>query len=163
VSFKNTVIIMTSNAGAQSIVNPKQLGFSKEKDAKKDYEFMKNSVMEEVKRIFKPEFINRIDDIIVFHELTKDEIKSIVKLLLKQLATGVKEGKGITLKFKPSLVDFISEKGYDPKYGARPVKRAIQDNLEDKLADMLLAGEINEGDTVNVTCEKGTVLLQGMR
>ena len=104
-----------------------------------------------------------LDDIIVFHELTKDEIKSIVKLLLKQLATRVKEGKGITLKFKPSLVDFISEKGYDPKYGARPVKRAIQDNLEDKLADMLLAGEINEGDTVNVTCEKGTVLLQGMR
>ncbi len=163
VSFKNTVIIMTSNAGAQSIVNPKQLGFSKEKDAKKDYEFMKNSVMEEVKRIFKPEFINRIDDIIVFHELTKDEIKSIVRLLLKKLAVRVKEGKGITLKFKPSLIDFICEKGYDPKYGARPVKRAIQDNLEDKLADMLLAGELQEGDTVNVSCEKGVVLLQGMR
>ena len=163
VSFRNTVIIMTSNAGAQSIINPKQLGFSKEKDAKKDYEFMKNSVMEEVKRIFKPEFINRIDDIIVFHELTKDEIKAIVKLLLGQVAARLKESKGIVLKFKPALIDFISEKGYDPKYGARPVKRAIQDNLEDKLADMLLAGKIQEGDTINVTCEKGTVLLQGMR
>lgn len=159
VSFKNTVIIMTSNAGAQSIVNPKQLGFSKEKDAKKDYEFMKNSVMEEVKRIFKPEFLNRIDDIIVFRELTEPELKNIVKLLLSKITKRLKEDRKISLRYTPQFIEYIAKKGFDPKYGARPIKRAIQDGLENELADALLSGSIKEGSTVTVGIKEDKTVL----
>lgn len=157
VSFKNTVIIMTSNAGAQNIVNPKQLGFSKGNDAKKDYEVMKNSVMEEVKKLFKPEFINRIDDIIVFHELTKDELKNIVRLLVKKTGTRLYENRGIKLKCSAAFVEHIAEKGYDPKYGARPIKRALQDELENLLAEKMLSGEIEEGAVLSIGYKNGKV------
>ncbi len=160
VSFKNTIIIMTSNAGAQAIVNPKKLGFSKDNDAKADYEKMKSGVMEEVKRIFKPEFINRIDDIIVFHELTKDEIANIVKLMLNKLSDRVKYSQGISIKFSSSVIDFIAKKGYDPKYGARPLKRAIQDVIEDEIADEVLRGKIKSGMEVSATMEEDKLLLK---
>ncbi len=160
VSFKNTVIIMTSNAGAQSIVNPKQLGFSKGNDANKNYEFMKNSVMEEVKRLFKPEFLNRIDDIIVFRELNKEELRNIVKLLLCSLEKRLLAGRNIKLKYRQNFIDFIAEKGFDPKYGARPIKRAIQDNLEDLIADKLLSGEIEDGETVTIACKDKKVYIE---
>jgi ATP-dependent Clp protease ATP-binding subunit ClpC len=160
VSFKNTIIIMTSNAGAQAIVNPKKLGFSKDNDAKADYEKMKSGVMEEVKRIFKPEFINRIDDIIVFHELTKDEIANIVKLMLNKLSDRVKNSQGISIKFSSSVIDFIAKKGYDPKYGARPLKRAIQDVIEDEIADEVLRGKIKSGMEVSATMEEDKLLLK---
>ena len=160
VSFKNTIIIMTSNAGAQNIVNPKHLGFSKDKDEKKDYEFMKNSVMEEVKRLFKPEFINRIDDIIVFHELNREELRNIVKLLLSVITKRLKETRNITLKISPKFIEHIAEKGYDPKYGARPIKRAIQDELENPFADKLLAGEIKDGTRIGISYKDGKTLIK---
>ena len=160
VSFKNTVIIMTSNAGAQNIVNPKRLGFSSGDDAKQNYEFMKNSVMDEVKKMFKPEFINRIDDIIVFHQLSEEEIKNIVKLMLNNIKKMVQENKNIKLSYSNAFVEHIAKVGYDPKYGARPIKRAIQDELEDGLADLLISGKANEGDTVKVSFKDGKTSME---
>ncbi len=157
VNFKNTIIIMTSNAGAQSIVNPKKLGFNNRDDAVADYEHMKSNVMEEVKRIFRPEFINRIDDIIVFHELTKEELSEIVKLMLKTLKKRIEENSRIKLTVSDDVVEFIALKGNDPKYGARPLKRAIQDYIEDVLADEILSGNISEGDEVRLKIKDGRV------
>ena len=150
VDFKQTIIIMTSNAGAQAIVEPKQLGFISQKDEKKDYEKMKSGVMEEVRRLFKPEFLNRIDEIMVFHTLNKEEIRKIVLLLLISLEKRCEEQMDIHLNVTNSAVDYIAEAGFDAKYGARPLRRAIQSKIEDRLANELLEGKIKRGDIVQV-------------
>ena len=156
VDFRNTILIMTSNAGAQSIQNAKRLGFGVA-DAKADYDAMKGSVMEEVKRIFRPEFLNRIDETIVFHSLSKEEIRRIVTLLLKDLKKRALEQMGITLKVRTAVRDHIAEAGFDEKYGARPLRRAIQKMLEDKLAENLLSGNMKAGQTVVCTMNAGDI------
>ena len=150
VDFKNTVIIMTSNAGANAIIAPKKLGFGAKEDAKADYERMKSGVMEEVKRIFKPEFLNRIDDITVFHTLKEEHLKKIVGLLQKELSNRCKEQMGIELIFRSTVKNLIVEEGKDEKYGARPLKRAMQTKVEDALTDEILSGHVKAGDTVSV-------------
>ncbi|MGF7143599.1 ATP-dependent Clp protease ATP-binding subunit ClpC [Anaerotaenia torta] len=160
VSFKNTIIIMTSNAGAQNIVEPKRLGFAAVVDEKEDYKRMKDGVMEEVKRIFKPEFINRIDEIIVFHSLTKENIKQIVGIMIATIAKRSKAQMSITLETGETAIGHLAEVGFDPKYGARPLRRAIQTNIEDKLAEGILAGSIKEGDTVHVDFLDNEIVLQ---
>ncbi|MBS6194361.1 MAG: ATP-dependent Clp protease ATP-binding subunit [Clostridiales bacterium] len=154
VDFKQTCIIMTSNAGAQSIVEPKRLGFASGEDAKKDYERMKNGVMEEVKRIFKPEFLNRIDEVLVFHTLGKEEIKQIVTILLKKLQDRCREQLDIELVVRSSVKEHLAEAGFDSKYGARPLKRAIQNKIEDAMAEEILEGRIHRGDRVIVSMSK---------
>ena len=154
VDFKQTCIIMTSNAGAQSIVEPKRLGFSQGEDKKKDYEDMKRGVMEEVRRIFKPEFLNRVDEILVFHMLDKQEIRQIVNILVKKLEKRCKEQLDIELVVRNSVKDYLAENGFDSKYGARPLKRAIQNKLEDRMAEEILAGKIHRGDRVIVSVSK---------
>lgn len=150
IDFKNTILIMTSNAGAQSIISPKKLGFTAVDDEKHNYNVMKGNVMEEVRRMFKPEFLNRIDEIIVFHSLNKENIKSIVGLLLKEFTIRCKEQMNITLNVRDSVKSFISEEGFDDKYGARPLKRAIQNKIEDALAEEILEGKVKSGNTVSV-------------
>lgn len=157
INFKNTIIIMTSNAGAQSIISPKKLGFGAVDDENKNHELMKNNVMEEVKRIFKPEFLNRIDDTIVFRALTKNDMKKIVTLLAKSLITRSKEQMQIDLIIRESVKEYIVEKAYDPKYGARPLRRMIQSKIEDKLAEEILSGSIKAGDTVYVGIKQQNV------
>lgn len=157
VDFKQTCIIMTSNAGAQAIIEPKRLGFIANEDQQKDYEHMKSGVMEEVKRIFRPEFLNRIDEIIVFHALNKEHIKKIVTLLLGTLKKRCKEQMGIGLKIRESVKEFIAREGFDSKYGARPLKRAIQTKIEDALAEEILLGRIGTGDEVEVGIYKKDV------
>ena len=158
VDFKNTILIMTSNAGAQSIQSPKRLGFGAGDSAKADYEAMKGSVMEEVKRIFRPEFLNRIDDTIVFHSLSRDEIRRIVTLLLKDLQKRALDQMGITLKVRNTVRDHIAQAGFDEKYGARPLRRAIQNQIEDSLAENLLSGNIKAGQTVVCTMKAGNIV-----
>ena len=148
VDFKQTCIIMTSNAGAQNIVAPKRLGFLSTEDERKDYEYMKGQVMEEVKRMFKPEFLNRIDEIIVFHQLTKADMKKILQILLKDLERRCKEQMDIELKVRDTVKEYLVENSFDSKYGARPLKRAIQSKIEDPLAEAILNGEVKKGDTV---------------
>ena len=150
VDFKQTIIIMTSNAGAQAIMEPKRLGFMSGDDEKRDYERMKSGVMEEVRRIFKPEFLNRIDEIMVFHVLSKENIKKIVTILLKILEKRCKEQMDITLTVTGAVKDYLAETGFDSKYGARPLRRAIQSRIEDKLANEILDGKIKRGDAVQV-------------
>ena len=151
VDFRNTIIIMTSNAGAQSIIEPKRLGFGNMVDEKQDHELMKNAVMEEVRRIFKPEFLNRIDETIVFRALNKEDMKQIVALLCKELQKRCMNQMNITLSIRDSVKGYIVEKAYDRKYGARPLKRKIQTEIEDRLAEEIVAGNIKEGDRVTVT------------
>ena len=155
VDFKNTIIIMTSNAGANRIISPKTLGFGQAKTSEEEYQKMKESVMEEVKHIFKPEFINRVDEMIVFHALNKENIKDITKIMLKQFAKRVKNQMDMELCIADDVVDFISDKGFDKDYGARPIRRALQTELEDVLAEAVLMGDISIGDTVDVSlsCE----------
>lgn len=160
VDFKNTIIIMTSNAGAQAIVEPKKLGFASGNDEKQNYERMKGSVMEEVRRIFKPEFLNRIDETIVFRALNKDDIKQIVGLMTKELAKRCETQLGITLVVRDAAKQYIVDKAYDPKYGARPLRRKIQDEIEDPLAEKLLDGSIRWGDEVIVTTKKNAIFLE---
>lgn len=150
VDFKQTIIIMTSNAGAQAIIEPKKLGFLSEDNEKQDYERMKSNVMDEVRRLFKPEFLNRIDEIMVFHTLNKEDIRKIVGLLLKKLEARCREQLEISLKISESARDYLAEAGFDSKYGARPLRRAIQTRLEDKLAEEILEGRIKRGDVVRV-------------
>ncbi len=150
VSFKNTILIMTSNVGAQKIVDPKKLGFGAGDDAKKDYEDMKSGVMEEVKKLFKPEFINRIDEIMVFHTLNEKEMMDIVTLLSGNLAKRCKAQMDISLTVSPSVKKYLIEKHSDAKMGARPLKRAIQSDIEDAMAEELLRGNIKAGDQVTV-------------
>ena len=155
VDFKNTVIIMTSNAGAQNIIQPKNLGFMSQADEKKDHENMKNKVMEEVKRLFKPEFLNRIDDIIVFHTLSKDEIGQIVDLMINSVNKRTLEQMKISIELDMDAKDYIVSKGYDSKYGARPLRRTIQNEIENVLAEKILEGEVKNGSKVLVSCKDG--------
>ena len=158
VDFKNTIIIMTSNAGAQRIVDPKKLGFSNVENAESEHKDMKNNVMEEIKRMFKPEFLNRIDDIIVFRALSKEDVKGIAALMLKELKNRLAKQMDITLTYGDTVKNFIFEKGYDKKYGARPLKRAIQNNIEDSLAEEFLSGKIQASDKVSMTVVDGKVV-----
>ena len=155
IDFKNTIIIMTSNAGAENIIAPKRLGFGVATDAKADHEFMKGRVMEEVKRLFKPEFLNRIDEIIVFHQLTKEHMKGIADIMLRGIEKRSKEQLGITLTVNEAAKDLLIDKGYDDKYGARPLRRTIQSLLEDKMAEEILDGKLKKGVNVEVGCEEG--------
>lgn len=158
VDFKNTIIIMTSNAGAQRIVDPKKLGFSNVENAESEHKDMKNNVMEEVKRMFKPEFLNRIDDIIVFRALSKDDVKGIAALMLKELKNRLAKQMDITLTYGDTVKNFIFEKGYDKKYGARPLKRAIQNYIEDALAEEILSGKLQASDKVGMSVSDGKVV-----
>ena len=160
VDFKNTIIIMTSNAGAQAIVDPKKLGFASKEDDSKDYERMKSGVMEEVKRIFKPEFLNRIDETIVFRSLTKDDMKEIVTLQTKQFISRCKEQMDITVSISSNVKAWIVEKSFDPKYGARPIRRKIQTSLEDVMAELILEGSIKSGDTVKAKIKNDKVTFE---
>lgn len=159
VDFKNTIIIMTSNAGAQAIIEPKRLGFGNKEDEKQDHQKMKDSVMEEVKRIFKPEFLNRIDETIVFRALNKEDMKEIVSILTKELQNRCKEQLNIDLSVTSKAKEYIVEKAYDRKYGARPLKRKIQDEIEDALAEEIISGNIKAGDKVTVSVKKDAIFL----
>lgn len=159
VDFKNTIIIMTSNAGAQSIIEPKKLGFGVKEDEKQDHERMKASVMEEVKRIFKPEFLNRIDETIVFRALNKDDMKKIIGIMVRDLQKRCKEQLQIDLVVREAAKESIVEKAYDRKYGARPLRRKLQDEVEDRLADALIRGEIHTGDRVIVTTKNKEIIV----
>ena len=158
VSFKNTILIMTSNVGAQRIVEPKKLGFDTASDEKKDYEAMKDSVMEEVKRLFKPEFINRIDEIMVFHPLNKKEMGEIVSLLADNLAARCKKQLDLDFKMTPAARQYMVEKYSDAKMGARPLKRGMQSAVEDALSEELLRGRIKRGGKVTVTVKDGKIV-----
>lgn len=153
VDFKNTVIILTSNAGAQRIVEPKHLGFASNSDDEKDYSAMKNNVMDEVKQMFKPEFLNRIDETIVFHQLTRDNLKEILDILLKEINNRLSEQMQMNLKLTEKAKEFLIDKGYDKKYGARPLKRALQNEIEDKMAEQILLGNVKQGDSLKVDCK----------
>lgn len=159
VDFKNTIIIMTSNAGAQSIIEPKKLGFGAKEDEKQDHERMKASVMEEVNRIFKPEFLNRIDETIVFRALNKDDMKKIISIMVRDLQKRCKEQLQIDLVVREAAKESIVEKAYDRKYGARPLRRKLQDEVEDRLADALIRGEIHAKDRVIVTTKNKEIIV----
>ncbi len=158
VDFRNTIIIMTSNAGAKAIVEPKKLGFGAKEDAAEDYKKMKSNVMEEVKRLFRPEFLNRIDETIVFHSLNEEHMKKIVGLMCQEIVERIKAQLNIRLTVRDSVKKHIVEKGTDKKYGARPLRRAIQNELEDKLAEAILAGEVKAGSIVEVGISKKEVV-----
>ena len=160
VDFKQTCIIMTSNAGAQAIIEPKKLGFGAQEDEKRDYEHMKGQVMDEVKRMFKPEFLNRIDDIIVFHALNKENMKKIVNILLKDLKNRCKDQMNIELKVSEKAKEYLIDSSFDNKYGARPLKRAIQNKIEDSLAEEILLGNVKKGDTVNIGIAKDQITVK---
>jgi ATP-dependent Clp protease ATP-binding subunit ClpC len=155
VDFKNTVIIMTSNAGAENIVAPKTLGFATSTDEKQSHENMKSKVMDEVRRIFKPEFINRIDEIIVFHMLNKEQIGKIVDIMINTVNKRTLEQMKISIELDDEAKKYIVDKGYDEKYGARPLRRTIQNELEDNIAEKILEGKIKEGNKVKVTVKDG--------
>ena len=157
VNFRNTIIIMTSNAGAQKIVTPKKLGFKAEENAEADYKLMKDGVMDEVKRIFKPEFLNRIDETIVFHTLSETELKKIVKIMLKGLAERAKEQMGLRLKFTETAVKHLAKIDKEANYGARPLARKIKTEVEDLLATEVLLGNIKEGNEVKIGCKDGKI------
>ena len=159
VDFKNTVIIMTSNAGAGSIVNPKKLGFASSENAKQDYEFMKNSVMNEVKQIFRPEFLNRIDEIIVFRQLTEENIRSIARRML-DIIGGRMAQQGITLQADDDAVAALAKDGFDARYGARPLRRTLQTEVEDAVAEQMLEGKLQSGDTAHVCLKDGKVVIE---
>ena len=150
VDFKNTILIMTSNAGAENIISPKRLGFSSESGEKADYAFMKERVMEEVRRMFKPEFLNRIDEILVFHPLTKENIKTIAGILLRGIKKRTEDQLGMTLTITDDAIDFLADKGYDSKYGARPLRRTIQTQIEDQLSEKILEGTIRKKTEVRI-------------
>ena len=160
VDFRNTVIIMTSNAGAKAIVEPKKLGFAAKEDLAEDYKKMKNNVMEEVKRLFRPEFLNRIDETIVFHALNEEHMKKIVGLLCRELSERVEKQMGIKLTIRDSVKKYIVEKGTDKKYGARPLRRAIQNHLEDTLAEAILDGEVKAGKEIIVSVAKEKIIFK---
>jgi len=161
VDFKNCVIIMTSNIGARLITDKKHLGFSSENnnEVEKEYENTKKEVMAELKKGFRPEFINRIDELIVFHKLSIQEIKDIADIILKQISERLKE-KEITISIDENVKDLIVEKGTDSNYGARPLKRTIQSMIEDKIAEEIIAGNIKEGDKIRLTEDKGVIVVE---
>ena len=160
VSFKNTIIIMTSNAGAQKIITPKKLGFKAEENKEADYQLMKDGVMAEVKRIFKPEFLNRIDETIVFHTLSEEELKKIVKIMVKDLAERAKEQMGLKLKFTETAIKHLAKIDKEANYGARPLARKIKTEVEDLLATEVLLGYIKHGNEVKIGCKEGKIELK---
>ncbi len=160
VDFKNTVIIMTSNAGARNIISPKRLGFVSDDDKKRTYDDMKKMVMEEVKQIFRPEFINRVDDIIVFHPHDRDDIQKITALMLEETKKRVKEHMSVEVDIADEVVEYIIDKGFDQHYGARPLRRTIQSTVEDELADAILSNSIKEGDKVKLVLTDGKVSIK---
>jgi len=153
IDFKNTILIMTSNAGAENIISPKRLGFASAEDEGQQYKFMKDRVMEEVKRLFKPEFLNRIDEIMVFHSLTRENMKQIINIMLQGIIRRTKSQMNIELSVNEEAKELLVEKGYDQKYGARPLRRTIQSRLEDKLAQEILDGSVKNGDKIEVIKE----------
>ena len=157
VDFKNTVIIMTSNAGARNISTPKQLGFSIGDQKEQEYKAIQKGVMEEVKRLFRPEFLNRIDETIVFHPMTKEEIRAIVDILFRQIQKRVKENLNIVLELTKEAADLLAECGYNPIYGARPLRRELQSKVEDQLADRILEGQVQIGDSLKIICKDGRI------
>lgn len=159
VDFRNTCIIMTSNAGAKAIVDPKRLGFAAKSDAKKDYETMKNGVMDEVRRIFRPEFINRIDEIIVFHPLSEAEVGRIAGLLLGSLKKRAQTQMDLRLQITPAAKAYIAKKGFSPKYGARPLRRVIQTEIENPLSEMILRGEAGAGSCISIGVSGGQLTI----
>ncbi len=159
VDFRNTVIIMTSNVGGRMITEPKRLGFAAGGDTARDYEDMKSNVMNELKKMFRPEFLNRVDDIIVFHPLNEDNIKSIVGIMLNVLVKRL-EQNSITLEISDESKDYLAKKGYDPVFGARPLRRSIQSMIEDKLAEEMLEGQVKAGDTVSVELEEDKLVFK---
>ncbi len=160
VDFKNTIIIMTSNAGAKEIMEPKHLGFDAVNDEKHDYEIMKSRVEEELKHLFKPEFLNRIDETIVFRALNKDDMKKIVTILTKSLVERCKEQMDITLDIKAPVKQYIVDKAFDPKFGARPLRRRIQTDIEDALSEEILSGRIHSGDTVKIKVKEDHLVFE---
>ncbi|MCI9594153.1 MAG: ATP-dependent Clp protease ATP-binding subunit [Lachnospiraceae bacterium] len=163
IDFKNTILIMTSNAGAENIISPKRLGFTSVNDDKANYTLMKDRVMEEVKRLFKPEFLNRIDDIIVFHQLNKEHMEQIAGIMLDVILKRTKDQMDIRLTVDEEARKVLIEKGYDEKYGARPLRRTIQNLLEDKLAEEILDGKVKKGDLVQVSGKDGKLVLTGTK
>ena len=162
IDFKNTVIIMTSNAGAQRILAPKNLGFVSERNAEQDHKVMRDHVMEEVKKLFRPEFLNRVDDIMVFHTLGKPEQKKIVELLMNDLAARLREHPGFSMEWDDSLLNHVLDKGYNPQFGARPLKRAIQNEVEDLLSEEYLKGSIKKGGRILLRAEDGKVVTENI-
>ena len=155
VSFKNTIIIMTSNVGAEQIVSPKKLGFDSSVDQRdRDYTYMKTKVLEELKRLFKPEFLNRIDEIIVFRPISKENMAQILEIMLKNLYQRAKGEMNLGISLDKKAKSFLIEKGYDPKFGARPLKRTIQTEVEDILSEAILEGEVHPGEKVNLRVDK---------
>lgn len=153
IDFKNTVIIMTSNIGARNIIAPKRLGFTSVDNVAKDYEDMKKNVMDEVKRIFRPEFLNRIDEMIVFHPLDREDIKNIVSIMIGQLAKRIKQNMGIAIEITETAKEYLAKEGFDQAYGARPLRRAIQSKIEDEMAEQILDGKIKENDSIKIDLE----------
>lgn len=160
VDFKNTIIIMTSNAGANRIISPKTLGFMQNEDADQEHKRMKEGVMEEVKHVFKPEFINRIDEIIVFHALAKEDIYNIAKYMLGGFKKRVSEQMDLTVQYSQRVIQYVADKGFDKDYGARPLRRTIQNQIEDKLAEEVVAGRILIGDRVKISIKGGEICVQ---
>ncbi len=160
VSFKNTIIIMTSNAGAEQIMAPKRLGFdSSDGSEEREYEFLKSRVMEEVRRMFKPEFLNRIDEVLVFHSITRNDMGAILDVMFQELKSRAKREMGLRLSLDDKAKNFLCQKGFDPKYGARPLRRTIQSYLEDRLAEEILEGRVQAGDQLRISCVRdGTEL-----
>ncbi|KAI4453782.1 atp-dependent clp protease [Holotrichia oblita] len=149
---------MTSNAGAKAIMSPKKLGFTSGNDRTRGYEEMKKNVLSEVKDTFRPEFINRIDDIIVFHSIDKEDSREIVKLISGESINRIKTNMGMKLTLTEALIDYIAESGYDTNFGARPLRRAIQNKIEDKLAEEILDGKIKEGDSITADYVDGNIV-----
>jgi ATP-dependent Clp protease ATP-binding subunit ClpC len=160
VDFKNTVIIMTSNAGARNIVSPKRLGFNQSEDSKRNYEDMKKSVMDEVKHIFRPEFVNRIDDIIVFHPLDKEQVKQIIALMISETAKRIEKSMNMKVSVTDGVIEAILQADFDSVYGARPLRRAIQTKIEDVLAEKTLEGNFKEGDSIEVALKDGEIVFE---
>lgn len=166
VNFKNTVIIMTSNIGARIITDKKSLGFSQikteEENSKKEYEETKKEVMETLKRELRPEFINRIDEIIVFHKLTDEQTGQIIDIMLKEVADRLQESN-IQIKMEKSVKEVIAKEGIDKAYGARPLRRTIQSLLEDRIAEAILDGKVKVGDKAKVTAKEGKIEIKPMK
>jgi len=160
VDFKNTIIIMTSNVGARSIENPSALGFSvAENDEAARYEKMKETVMDEMKKMFRPEFLNRLDDTIIFHQLTKPEIRSIVNIMLQDLITRL-GSQNMQLAIPDEVKDELAKEGYSPSYGARPLRRVIQRKIEDELSEQILLGRFKEGDSIAASLKDGAIVFE---
>jgi len=156
VNFKNTIIVMTSNAGAHTIGTGRSLGFGSTIDTVRSYETMKEQVLREVKDIFRPEFINRVDELIVFHALKEEDIFQIAGLMLKQVSNRLNE-KGMCLTYGDDCVKLLADKGYDPQYGARPLRRVIQRTVEDALSEGIIAGRLSLGDSVHLSVKDGEI------